>query len=604
MSTVKISQLPNLTKLDSNTSNTILVGIDVSTSVTSRFTAKTLADSLYSNTALNVGNNAIILPNVVAQFVGNSSSYLQTNLQNKTSDGSADHVITADIGTDENNYIDLGLAGSTDTDATYTSVLPLDGYLYVQGNTATSVGGNLIIGTTTAGRTVNIIAGGPESNKVQVKISTDGVNLVAKPLKFADGTTQNTSATVSAASGESFANGAFTRANSGYGVANSTASFANGAFGQANSAASFANGAFGQANSAASFANGAFGQANSAASFANSAFGQANSGASFANSAFIVANSAAIFANAGFITANSAASFANGAFTAANIAPSAASFANGAFVTANSAASFANGAFTTGNSAANFANAAFLVANSAASFANGAFGQANSGASFANGAFLVANSAASFANGAFTKANSANVLAQSAFDKANSAGDFANGAFTAANSGWTKANSAYTLAGTQAGRLDIIEPIAQAAFTNAASALQNTTTIVVNTNLTVPGTLTISGPMYPANTIITPHIFPNSQTAITIDFSNSSMVKANLAADLAVTLSSFVPGKHIDLILTNTSGQQRTITHGCTAINSTVGSTTFNLGATHSCHLKYFSFNNDLANTYVAATYQ
>ena len=186
MSTVKISQLPNLTRLDSNTSNTILVGIDISTNVTSRFTARTLTESLYSNTALNVGNNAIILPNVIAQFVGNSSNYLQTNLQNRTADGSADHVITADTGTDDKNYIDLGLAGSTDTDATYTSILPLDGYLYVQGNTATSTGGNLIIGTTTAGRTVNIIAGGPGSDKLQVKISTDGVNLVAKPLKFAD----------------------------------------------------------------------------------------------------------------------------------------------------------------------------------------------------------------------------------------------------------------------------------------------------------------------------------------------------------------------------------------------------------------------------------
>lgn len=604
MSTVKISQLPNLVRLDSNTSNTILVGIDNSTSVTSQFTAKTLAESLYSNTALNVGNNAIILPNVVAQFVGNSSTYLQTNLQNRTSDGSADHVITADTGTDEKNYIDLGLAGSTDTDVTYTSILPLDGYLYVQGNTATSTGGNLIIGTTTTGRTVNIIVGGPESNKVQVKISTDGVNLVAKPLKFADGTSQNTSATASAASGESFANGAFARANGAYGVANTGSSFANGAFTTANSAAIFANAAFGQANSGASFANGAFITANSAAIYSNAAFNQANSGASFANSAFLVSNSAAIFANGAFVAANSAASFANGAFTTANAAfgqaNSGASFANGSFLVANSAATFANAAFLQ----ANTATAAFGQANSAASFANGAFGQANSGASFANSSFIVANSAAIFANAGFTKANSANVLAQSAFDKANSAGEFANGAFTSANSGWTRANSAHTLAANSAGRLDIIEPIAQAAFTNAASALQNTSTIVVDTNLTVPGTLTVTGPLYAANTIRTPNIFPGSQTAITITFSNSGMVKANIAADLTVTLSSFVPGKFVDLIITNTSGQQRTITHGCTAINSTIGTIDFNLGATKTTYLRYFSFNNDLANTYVAVTYQ
>ena len=94
------------------------------------------------------------------------------------------------------------------------------------------------------------------------------------------------------------------------------------------------------------------------------------------------------------------------------------------------------------------------------------------------------------------------------------------------------------------------------------------------------------------------------QTAIDIGFSNSSMVKANIAADLVVTLSSFVPGKFTDVIITNTSGQQRTITHGCTEINSSMGATTFNLAATRTCYLRYFSFNNDLANTYVAATYQ
>lgn len=746
MSTVKISQLPNLTLLDSNTANTILVGIDKSTSVTSQFTAKTLAESLYSNTALNVGNNSIILPNVIAQFVGNSSSYLQTNLQNKTSDGSADYVITADTGTDEKNYIDLGLAGSTDTDATYTSILPLDGYLYVQGNTATSTGGNLIIGTTTTGRTVNIIAGGPGSDKLQVKISTDGVNLVAKPLKFADGTTQNTSATASAASGESFANGAFARANASYGVANSGSSFANGAFITANSAAIFANAAFGQANSGASFANGAFGQANSAASFANGAFVAANSGASFANSAFLVANSAASFANGAFITANSAANFANGAFTAANVAPSAANFANASFLVANSAAIFANAAFLQ----ANIATPAFNQANSAASFANGAFGQANSGASFANSSFLVANSAAIFANAGFTKANSANVLAQSAFDKANSAGEFANGAFTSANSGWTKANSAYSLAGTQAGRLDVIEPIAQAAFTNAASALQNTTTVIVQQDLNVPRNLSVNGTLVLTNTafaatesaitikatqtvqspsndgymihvsgkqnvasrividsfsatgnaygliagrtargtvtaplaaangdillrmsgngygttqfaplgiaridivasenytdaargsqiqfwncaigsntlqqiatfngdnihfsgvvnpqkgfIYSPRIPAGNQTAITIDYATDSMLKANLAADLTVSHSNFVAGKVVEMWLVNVDNTNHTVTHGCAALRSTNKSTTATITSGSSMHLKFFSIDGDLANTFVSIT--
>lgn len=271
------------------------------------------------------------------------------------------------------------------------------------------------------------------------------------------------------------------------------------------------------------------------------------------------AQAAFLKANTPSVTANSAAIFANAAFSAANTAQVTGmdllTKVGAAYDSQNTTAAFANAAFVT-------ANASFNSQNTTASFANGAFTKANAG-------FGVANSAASFANGAFGSANSAASFANGAFGAANSAASFANGAFTTAN-----------------------------------SSLQNTSSITVNTNLTVPGTLTISGALYSANTISTPNIFPNSQTAITLSFSNSPMVKANITADLVVTPSSFVTGKIVDLVVTNTSGQQRTITHGCAAINSTVGSTTFNLGATRSAFLKYFSFDGDLANTYVSVTYQ
>jgi len=596
MSTVKISQLPNLTRLDSNTSNTILVGIDNSTSVTSKFTAKTLAESLYSNTALNVGNNAIIFPNVIAQFVGNSSAYLQTNLQNKTPSGSADHVITADVGTDERDYIDLGIHGSTSSDAIFTSILPLDGYLYVQGNTATSTGGNLIIGTTTAGRTVNIIAGGPGSDKVQVKISTDGVNLVAKPLKFADGSSQNTSTE----STGPFANSAFVRANSSFGVANSAAIYANGAFGASNSASLYANGAFAASNSASLYANGAFEASNSASSYANSGFGVANSASLYANGAFIQAN--AVFsrsnnqvwpqANAAFGTANSGSLYANAAFIQANAAFSQSNNqvwpqANAAFNSSNTVGVYANAAFGVANSASLYANGAFTAANvatSAALYANGAFGAANSAGVFANGAFINSNNA-------YTTANSAGTYANGAFGAANSAGQYANAAFS-------KANTAQSLAATQAGRLDIIEPIAQAAFTNAAAALANTSGAIFDGNLIVSG-------LFSANNGYTfkPRLPVGDQTTITIDYATDSMIKANLVADLTVSHSNFISGKVVELWLVNSSGAQKTITHGISALNSTVHDTTFNMPAASCAHLRYFVANGDLANTFVKVSH-
>ena len=462
MSTVKISQLPTLVNLDANTANSLFMGVDKTTGVTGKFTAHTLAQGLFSNEILNVGNNQTFLPNTIAQFYAQGGSYIQTNLVNTDDGGTADMVVTANTGTDSSYFIDMGYANKdyqpgTEYNNLGTAIYPLDGYLYAKGADG-ELGGNLVIGSTTSGTELRLIAGGGTSENVIAKVTSTGFQMVnGHGIMFADGTTQNHSATFA----ESFANGAFVRANSAYEAGNTLTTFSGNAYDKANSGATFANAAF---------------------SRANSGYGQANS---------------------------------------------AASFANGAFVSANSGATFANAAFT----------------------------RANSG-------YAAANSAADFANAAFTEANTTVTTVASAYNQANASYDYAN------------------------------------------TSLQNTSTIVVQTNLTVPGTLTVSGPLYAANTIRTPTIFPNSQTAITISFSNSGMVKANIAADLTVTLSSFVSGKFVDVIITNTSGQQRAITHGCAAINSTIGATSFNLGATKTCYLRYFSFDGDLANTYVSATYQ
>lgn len=100
--------------------------------------------------------------------------------------------------------------------------------------------------------------------------------------------------------------------------------------------------------------------------------------------------------------------------------------------------------------------------------------------------------------------------------------------------------------------------------------------------------------------IFTPRLPVGNQTAITIDFVNDVIIKANLAADLTFTLSNYVPGKVVEVWLTNTSGLTRTITHGCSSINSSENSTTFTMPSTSSAYLKYFSIDGDLANTFVA----
>ena len=100
--------------------------------------------------------------------------------------------------------------------------------------------------------------------------------------------------------------------------------------------------------------------------------------------------------------------------------------------------------------------------------------------------------------------------------------------------------------------------------------------------------------------IFTPRLPVGNQTTITLDFSNDVIIKANLTADLTFTLTNFVFGKVVEVWLTNTSGLTRTITHGCSSINSSVNATTFTMPSTSSAYLRYFSIDGDLANTFVA----
>ena len=173
MSTVKITDLPEITILNSNTANTVLVGVDLPTNETGKITLTALAKNLYSNNNLVVGNNFTILPNVVGQFTGNSTSYIQVNLENQTSSGSADYVITADDGTDSNYYIDLGLNGSAYSDPAYSSTKAHDGYLYVS-STGTNKG-NLSIGTTNSTGKINFVVGGMETANIVGYVDVNGI---------------------------------------------------------------------------------------------------------------------------------------------------------------------------------------------------------------------------------------------------------------------------------------------------------------------------------------------------------------------------------------------------------------------------------------------
>ena len=173
MATVKITDLPAINTINANTANTVLVGVDIPTNVTGKITLTTLAAGLYSNNNLVVGNNYTILPNVVGQFTGNSTSYIQVNLENQTASGSGDFVVTANDGSDTDHFIDMGINGSTYSDAAFSSTKAHDGYLYVASSGTGK--GNLSIGTTNATGKVNFVVGGMETANIVGYVDVNGI---------------------------------------------------------------------------------------------------------------------------------------------------------------------------------------------------------------------------------------------------------------------------------------------------------------------------------------------------------------------------------------------------------------------------------------------
>jgi hypothetical protein len=110
---------------------------------------------------------------VVGQFTGNSASYIQVNLENQTSSGSGDFVVTADDGTDTDHYVDLGFNGSTYSDPAFSAVKAHDGYLFVASSGTGK--GNLAIGTTNSTGKVNFVVGGLETSNIVGYIDNTGI---------------------------------------------------------------------------------------------------------------------------------------------------------------------------------------------------------------------------------------------------------------------------------------------------------------------------------------------------------------------------------------------------------------------------------------------
>jgi hypothetical protein len=159
--------------LYNTTSNTWVMDIGNSVGITS--------DTIYTteitaNGNIHLGNvdNNYDFVNALLQGDTSVDTYSQYVLKNhsQTANASADIVAVANNGDDDVHYIDMGINSNVYANTNYAVTRANDGYLYVNG-------GNLVIGTQTAGNVINFFTGGTNNlNNVRGTISDTGLSMV------------------------------------------------------------------------------------------------------------------------------------------------------------------------------------------------------------------------------------------------------------------------------------------------------------------------------------------------------------------------------------------------------------------------------------------
>jgi hypothetical protein len=143
--------------------------------------------------------------------------------------------------------------------------------------------------------------------------------------------------------------------------------------------------------------------------------------------------------------------------------------------------------------------------------------------------------------------------------------------------------------------------------TNKGSVI-NFTVTPVGSNVLVQNIVSISANTTTFANTITPvkgiintvRQYSGAQTAITVNFTTDSIVYCTISAALTITPANFVAGKTLEVWVTNTATGNRTVTHGITPLNSTMGATGFTLAGTQTAKILYTCLDGTLANTLVA----
>lgn len=217
-----------------------------------------------------------------------------------------------------------------------------------------------------------------------------------------------------------------------------------------------------------------------------------------------------------------------------------------------------------------------------------------------------------------TNITAANNTAWLAFDLANAANTLANTAAANASYGLWRMDITTLINITQNNRIGQLESNSATLFgyttqSGVINAGQNTSinlawstanNALANIDgVTTAGSLNVSGTVNSQKGFVySPTVYPGAQTAITIDVSNNSLVRAQTSTGLVVTLSNLMAGKEVIAWITNTAGSTQTFTHGCSALNSTVNATTYGIPSTSTILARYMCIDTTTQNTFVAIT--
>ena len=112
-----------------------------------------------------------------------SGNFAQLAIKNYADAGAAastDFIAYADVGTDSDGWVDMGITGTNFDDATYGVTGPHDGYVFMQAPVGTAGNGNLVLATGANGvqNWVVLSAGGLDSGNEQMYIKPTGIEII------------------------------------------------------------------------------------------------------------------------------------------------------------------------------------------------------------------------------------------------------------------------------------------------------------------------------------------------------------------------------------------------------------------------------------------